>query len=113
MNATPIDQLEFRGSIGNRPFWAITMNEFINALKRNGWREDHNAHIYQRLVQLGQEFGISTPNDFANALRDGYTQPAGGGASSRVCRGGACWVVFKGREFITIRYPAEQKKGPS
>ena len=103
-----IDELEFRGLIGNRPLRAITMNEFINALAQNGWREAHNAHIYQRLVERGPQWGINTANDFARALRGGVTQAADGGASRRVCRGNAFWVIFRGNEFITIRHPAEE-----
>lgn len=99
----PIDQLKFRGSIGNERFQGITMNRFINALKLNGWREAHNAHIFERLVERGQRFGIFTPNDFARALRTGFTQPAGNGASRRVCCGDSVWVIFRNHEFITIR----------
>jgi hypothetical protein len=99
-----IEQLTFPGAIGNMPFRAITMNQFINALKQNGWREAHNAHIYQRLLERGKEFGIHTPNDLASALRYGFTQPADDGASRRVCQGGACWIIFKDQALITIRH---------
>jgi hypothetical protein len=99
-----IDALVFHGGIGNRRFGNITMNEFINALKANGWREAHNAHIYQRLVERGPEFGIYTPNEFARALRNGFTQPAERGASMRVCCGNTCWVIYQGNEIITLRH---------
>ncbi len=109
MNARPIDQLEFRGAIGNMPFRAVLMNQFVNALSLNGWREAHNGHIYKRLVERGMEFGLNTPDDFARALRDGFTQPAAERAYARVCRGGLCWVIFKDNEFITIRHSSAKK----
>ena len=109
MKTNTIDQIEFRGLLGNRPFASILMNEFINALRLNGWREAHNAHIYQRLLQRGVEFGLRTPNDFARALRDGRTLPAEGGASVRICHGGQCWVIYRDHEFITIRHPGAGK----
>src|SRR5436190_17356051 len=108
MSAKPIDALEFHGAIGNMPFGAITMNQFINSLNLNGWREAHNAHIYQRLVERGAALGVHTPNDFARALRDGQTLPAGNGASMRACRGGLFWVIFRDHQLITIRHPAER-----
>ena len=101
-----IDKLEFKGAIGGMDWKDITMNDFINALKKNGWREAPNAHIYQRLVQRGSSFGIKTPDDFARALRDGKTQDAENGASARVCRND-CWVIFKDTSFITIRHAKE------
>ena len=103
-----IDEIEFRGLIGNTPFRAITMNEFINALKRNGWREGSHTgryHFFHSLVKRGSQLGIQTPNDLASALRDGYTLPSKNGYACRVCRGGACWVIFKDNEFITLRHP--------
>jgi hypothetical protein len=108
VKSTSIDQIEFGGQIGNMPFPSITINEFINALAKNGWREAHNAHIYQRLLQRGPVFGLATPNDFARALRDGYSIPSRDGATARVCRGGAYWVIYRDTELITIRHPAEQ-----
>ncbi len=105
MTAKPIDQLEFPGSIGNMPMPVILMNQFINALAFNGWREAHNAHFYKRLVERGKHFGITTPNDFARMLRNGSTLPARDGASKRVCQGGVCEVIFNENEFITIRHP--------
>ena len=42
-----------------------------------GWREAHNAHILQKLRARGGLWGINTPEDFASALRNGYTIPAG------------------------------------
>ncbi len=103
-----IDKLNFKGAIGNMPWKDITMNEFINALKESGWREAHNGHIYKRLVERGAALGIKTPNDFARALRDGTTEDAEDGASRRVCRGGNCWVIFRGGSLITIRHPKEE-----
>lgn len=103
-----IDKLKFKGAMGNMPFKSITMNEFIDALKQNGWRENHPlGHFYKRLVQYGPSFGIRTPSEFARALRDGTTEEAERGRKMRVCRGGSCWVVFQGNRFITIRYPDE------
>jgi len=81
---------------------------FRQALKENGWREAHNGHIYKRLVERGAALGIKTPNDFARALRDGTTEDAEEGASRRVCRGGNCWVIFRGGSLITIRHPKDE-----
>jgi hypothetical protein len=110
MTKSAIDELEFRGSIGNTPFWAMTMNRFINALNGNGWREGsytREYHFFSSLVKRGAELGIRTPNELARALRDGYTRPVKNGYFCRVCRGGTCWVIFKGNEFITIRHASE------
>jgi hypothetical protein len=100
-----IDQIEFRGLIGNIRFQAITEAEFRNALGKCGWREAHNGHIYKRLCERGPRFGILTPNDFARALRDGQTRMAGGGGKARVCCQGQCWVIFREEDcsLITIR----------
>jgi hypothetical protein len=108
---TPIEKLEFRGAIGNMPFRSITMNQFINALKLNGWREGsetRECHFYKSLVERGPGFGITTLNEFARALRTGLTQPAKHGRSRRVCCGGACWVIFEDNEFFTIRHPKDE-----
>ena len=51
--ANSIQKLVFKGLIGNMPWAKITVNEFINALEENGWREAHNGHIYQRLKERG------------------------------------------------------------
>lgn len=102
-----IDKLEFKGAIGNMPWKSITMNEFINARKLNGWREAHNGHIYKRLIERGSSWGIKTPNDFARALRNGTTEEAENGAKKRVCLSGNCWVVFRDNNLITIRHTKE------
>ncbi len=103
----PIGEIEFRGLIGNRPLNEITTNEFMNALKANGWGEAHNAHILMRLRERGPLWGIRTPNDFARALRDGWTAPAAGGAQLRECGNGQFWVIYREQDnqFITIRHP--------
>jgi|ERR1017187_772161 hypothetical protein len=103
-----IDKLEFKGAIGNMPWASITMNEFIDALSKNGWREaPHKGHLYQRLLQRGSSLGIKTPNDFARALRSGTTEDAEDGAKKRVCRGGTCWVIFRDNILITFRHAKE------
>jgi|GEM_PF-6929477 hypothetical protein len=100
----PIDALEFRGLIGNKTWDEITGPEFFTALEKCGWREAHNAHIFLRLCQRGPGLGILTPNDFARALRDGYTIPAGDGALERRCRarGGEFAVIYREGAFITF-----------
>jgi hypothetical protein len=52
-------------------------------------------------------WGIHTPNDFARALRNGWTQLADRGAQARVCCYGQCWVIYREEtcRFITIRDP--------
>jgi hypothetical protein len=82
------------------------MNEFIKALRANGWKEGsytREYHFYQRLVERGPKVGIFTPNDLARALRTGYTAPAKNGYSKRICRN-AFTVIFNGNEFITLSF---------
>ncbi len=112
----PLEEFEFRGLIGNRTFREITGPEFDRALAKLGWRqapagkkkdytqedsERTKAHIFLRLRgegddRRGESCGLLTPNDFARALRNGTTVPAGGGARLRVCRGP------NGREFVVV-----------
>lgn len=105
-----IENVEFGGLIGNRSLHAITTSEFVNALSKCGWREAHNGHILQKLRKRGLVWRINTLNDFARALRNGYTIPARDGAKARVCGGGSCWVIFREAEraFITIRHPRDE-----
>lgn len=104
--AVPIDRITFVGLIGNRRLDQITTNEFMNALAKNGWGEATNAHILQRLRERGSQWGILTPGDFARALRDGHSIPAGEGAVCRECCHGECWVIYRAEtsRFITIRH---------
>ncbi|HWD91504.1 MAG TPA: hypothetical protein VG938_04060 [Verrucomicrobiae bacterium] len=97
-----IDELKFHGAIGNRRFCNITANEFNTALRANGWREAHNGHVYMRLIERGEQLGIFTPNDFARALRNGFTLRAKNEAFGRVCGRNSWQVIFKGNQFITI-----------
>lgn len=101
-----IETFEFRGLIAGRALLSITTSEFMNALRDIGWREAHNAHILQRLRERGRLWGINTPDDFARALRHGYTIAVREGAQARVCCHGSCWVIFRGAErtLITIRH---------
>ena len=94
--------LSFEGGIVNRTWDEITMNEFVNALNKCGWREAHNAHIYQRLRERGPFLGVFTPGDFARALRDGYSLPARDGATARVCWQGRFTVIYKAAERALI-----------
>ncbi|HWY30859.1 MAG TPA: hypothetical protein VNX46_08905 [Candidatus Acidoferrum sp.] len=106
-----IEELEFPGSIGNMAFKSISMNEFINALNKNGWHEGSHTkryHFFHSLVERGTMFGIATPNDLARALRDGYTLPTKNGYLKRVCRGGACLVIYNGNEFITLCHAKDE-----
>jgi hypothetical protein len=106
---TAIDQIEFRGLIGNRLLASITTNEFMNALAAFGWGEAHNGHILQKLRERGSRWGIRTPNEFARALRNGRTQWADDGAKARICCNGQCWVIYREetQRFITLRDPRE------
>ena len=97
-----IDQIQFTGLIGNKPWAEITVTEFLAALGKNGWREAHNGHIYMRLKERGPGLGIRTPNDFARALKSGSTEDADQGAQARVCSGGKLRVIFRDQSFITI-----------
>lgn len=105
----PIERIEFVGLIGNRLLTQITTNEFMNALGKLGWGEAPNAHILQRLRERGAAWGIRTPNDFAQALRDGRSVPADQGAMRRECRAGLFWVIYRAEtsRFITIRHPRD------
>ncbi len=100
-----IENIKFAGLIGDKPWKEITVNEFMTALAKSGWKEAHNAHIFMRLSEKGPGFGIRTPNDFARALRNGTTEEAKDGAQARVCAGGKFQVIFRGNCFITFRYP--------
>jgi hypothetical protein len=104
-----IDRIKFRGSIGNRDFKDITVNEFLEALAKCGWREAHNGHIYKSLVERGAPWGIRTPNDFARALRAGATEDGDRGEKRRVCCHGKCWVIYRGNRFITLTGPTKTK----
>jgi hypothetical protein len=100
-----IESIKFVGLIGDRPWKEITVNEFMTALGKNGWKEAHNAHIFMRLSEKGAALGIRTPNEFARALRSGTTEEAKDGAQARVCSGGKFQVIFRDNCFITLRYP--------
>jgi hypothetical protein len=104
MKPTTIDGIKFAGLIGNRRLHQITTNEFMSALAKCGWREAHNAHVLMRLRERGMFWGLRTANDFARALRYGYTVSADDGAMARVCCLGQCWVIFRPelRSLITI-----------
>jgi hypothetical protein len=97
-----IDSIKFVGLIGDKAWKEITVNEFLDALAKCGWKEAHNAHIFMRLSERGPGLGIRTPNDFARALRKGTTEDADGGAKARVCAGRKFQVIFRGNAFITI-----------
>ena len=111
LNMEAIETFEFRGLIGGRALFSITTNEFMHALRDIGWREAHNAHILQKLRERGRLWGINTPEDFARALRNGYTILAHEGAKARVCCNGMCWVIFREAErtLITIRHPGNEQ----
>lgn len=99
-----IENIKFVGLIGDKPWKEITVNEFMTALAKNGWKEAHNAHIFMRLSEKGTTLGVRTPNDFARALRSGMTEEANDGAQARVCAGGKFQVIFRDNAFITLRY---------
>jgi hypothetical protein len=103
--ANSIQKLVFKGLIGNMPWAKMTVNEFINALEENGWREAHNGHIYQRLKERGPRLGIKTPNDLARALSRSKPEPADAGAMQCVfhASGGDSCLVFRGTSLITFR----------
>jgi hypothetical protein len=103
--ANSIQKLAFKGLIGNMPWAKITMNEFINALEENGWREAHNGHIYQRLKERGPRLGIKTPNDLARALSKCKPEPADGGAMQ--CVLGDASLIYRGNSMITFRDAAQ------
>jgi hypothetical protein len=100
-----IQRLVFKGAIGNMPWAKITMNEFINALNENGWREAHNGHIYQRLKERGARLGIKNPNDLARALSRAKPEKAENGAMQCVIysSGGDSCLVYRGNAMITFR----------
>ena len=98
-----IDNIKFAGLIGDKAWKEITVNEFMAALGKNGWKEAHNAHIFMRLCERGPTLGIRAPNDFARALRSGTTENAKDGAQTRVCSAGKFQVIFRDNCFITIR----------
>lgn len=100
-----IENIRFVGLMGNQPWEEITVNEFLAALGKNGWKEAHNAHIFMRLSEKGPALGIRTPNDFARALRSGSTEAAKDGAQARICAGGKFQVIFRDNTLITLRYP--------
>ena len=110
-----IDQLEFRGAIGNQPLRSFTMNQFVNALKDNGWAElsydarihragkDNGPHFFSRLLERGPGCGIYSLNGLARALRDGRTEPAKHGRFARVCCAGSLVVIVQPpNQLVTI-----------
>ena len=99
-----IDGIKFVGLIGDKPWKEITVNEFMTALAKSGWKEAHNAHIFRRLSERGSALGIRTPNEFARALRAGTTEEGKDGAKTRVCGGGKFQVIFRDNCFITFRH---------
>ena len=128
----PLEEFEFRGLIGNRPFKEITGPEFDNALSKIGWRQapagkkknytDENSertrsHIFLRIRGTGKDkrgevCGLLTPNDFARALRNGRSEPAGSGAKIRICTGRhgiEFHVVYREMKhegwFVTLTFP--------
>ena len=104
---TEIDAFAFEGNAGSYPFHAVTGNQWDNALHRIGWREAHNAHVLMRLKEKGRgaAFGLFTLQDFARAIKGGYSIPAKNGAFARICCGGRFSVIYKDREFITLSGP--------
>ena len=104
-----IDRIKFRGLIGNREFKDLTVEEFLDALAKCGWREAHNGHIFKALVKRGPPWGIRTPNEFASALRTGTTEDGDRGERRQVCCKGRCWVIFKGNRLITLTGPTKTR----
>lgn len=98
-----IDRFGFIGLIGSYTLQDITGSQWDNALRRIGWREAHNAHLLMRLKQRdrGAAFGLYTLNDFAAAIRSGYSIPSGT-AMARVSANRSFMVIYRDSCFITI-----------
>jgi hypothetical protein len=98
-----IERFAFVGSIGGYTLQDVTGNQWDNALRRIGWREAHNGHLLMRLKQRdrGEAFGLYTMNDFAAAVRSGYSVPSGT-AMARIPGNRAFMVIYRDHSFITI-----------
>jgi len=102
-----LDSFAFVGNAGSSTFNTVTGNQWDNALHRIGWREAHNAHLLMRLKEKGRgaAFGLFTLQDFARAIKSGYSIPAQNGAMARVCSGGRFRIIYRDGEFITLSGP--------
>ncbi len=77
-NAFPFRNVQFHGLARNKKLVEMTDMEIKNAFARIGIREPKGAkkaHFFQRLKTRGAEMGLHTPQDVANALRDGHILP--------------------------------------
>lgn len=99
-----LETIRFQGLIRNRSLRTLTSHEFVNAIRRCGWKEGTGTHFLQQLKEDGPTRGITTLGHLERAIRRGRSEAGRDGSTlHRICNESA-YIVYNASTRVLVTF---------